>query len=183
MGELTEEDYEFFNADPEDYEEEDYLAANPGVASGSNGRRALKHGVSLATGNNVPTASSNTPVASKGDAEATDNDASREPKIFIDTGDPIVILADFNWKVSITEEEKELESDFLLQFSAISENRKPAGTVYTAEQELVVKIQLPEEVKFSDGESKYDSQTGVLSLGNEPVLKLSNVPDVRRQRI
>lgn len=177
MGELTEEDYEFFNADPEDYEEEDYLAANPGVASGSNGRRALKHGVSLATGNNVPTASSNTPVASKGDAEATDNDASREPKIFIDTGDPIVILADFNWKVSITEEEKELESDFLLQFSAISENRKPAGTVYTAEQELVVKIQLPEEVKFSDGESKYDSQTGVLSLGNEPVLKLSNVPE------
>ena len=41
----------------------------------------------------------------------------------------------------------------------------------------MVKIQLPEEVKFSDGESKYDSQTGVLSLGNEPVLKLSNVPE------
>lgn len=175
MGELTEEDYEFFNADPEDYEEEDYLAANPGVASGSNGRRALKHGVSLASGNNVPTASSNTPVASGGDAEATDNDAPREPKIF--KGELFIsVKGELEWSLNVEEEKKELESDFLLNLSAVSDNRDEPGDLYTAKQSLKVTIDLPKEAEFENANLSYDPQTGELSVDGTPLLKLGQVP-------
>ena len=48
------------------------------------------------------------------------------------------------------EEKKELESDFLLNLSAVSDNRDEPGDLYTAKQSLKVTIDLPKEAEFEN---------------------------------